>query len=116
MGFRLRFLCPPPWSVVFLGLTGSAGVNQQAERQKTVELQDPWFHFPQLPWLTRMRSDSFYTSEHNKESKVIKSVNLLCATLGLRHLQVVNILKSCALMTLPCLGLPATRKTSKQPT
>ena len=22
MGFRLRFLCPPPWSVVFLGLTG----------------------------------------------------------------------------------------------
>ena len=22
MGFRLRFLCPPPWSVVLLGLTG----------------------------------------------------------------------------------------------
>ena len=22
MGFRLRFLCHPPWSVVFLGLTG----------------------------------------------------------------------------------------------
>ena len=22
MGFRLRFLCPRPWSVVFLGLTG----------------------------------------------------------------------------------------------
>ena len=25
MGFRLRFLCPPPWSVVFLGLTGRGG-------------------------------------------------------------------------------------------
>ena len=22
VGFRLRFLCPPLWSVVFLGLTG----------------------------------------------------------------------------------------------